>query len=175
MTLPASYKTVCLCVCMCGHALIRPTFITPAHLLERTEPSRSTRRPSCCSRTEINMSAGSSGGSHPTKKNHNSVFKSVQRLYEWISSENKSLKVPSRLLQREPSQDGEDLGREGDEEPYQVRTDNKTWCDVDFLLTFTVWNCVCPSRLQTAGIQSPEPLLLRSHVLLMGFIGKDNM
>ncbi|XP_061694823.1 serine/threonine-protein kinase RIO1 [Syngnathoides biaculeatus] len=30
-------------------------------------------------------------------------------------------------------------------------------------------------RLQTAGIPSPEPLLLRSHVLLMGFIGKDDM
>ncbi|KAK2822945.1 hypothetical protein Q5P01_023010 [Channa striata] len=30
-------------------------------------------------------------------------------------------------------------------------------------------------RLQTAGIPSPEPLLLRSHVLLMGFIGKDNI
>lgn len=30
-------------------------------------------------------------------------------------------------------------------------------------------------RLQTAGILSPEPLLLRSHVLLMGFIGKDNV
>uniref|UniRef100_A0A8C9XFV1 Serine/threonine-protein kinase RIO1 n=1 Tax=Sander lucioperca TaxID=283035 RepID=A0A8C9XFV1_SANLU len=30
-------------------------------------------------------------------------------------------------------------------------------------------------RLQTAGIPSPEPLLLRSHVLLMSFIGKDNM
>uniref|UniRef100_A0A669DQE4 Serine/threonine-protein kinase RIO1 n=1 Tax=Oreochromis niloticus TaxID=8128 RepID=A0A669DQE4_ORENI len=30
-------------------------------------------------------------------------------------------------------------------------------------------------RLQTAGIPSPEPLLLRSHVLLMGFIGKDNV
>ncbi|XP_041847482.1 serine/threonine-protein kinase RIO1 isoform X2 [Melanotaenia boesemani] len=30
-------------------------------------------------------------------------------------------------------------------------------------------------RLQTAGIPSPEPVLLRSHVLLMGFIGKDNM
>ncbi|KAK5604440.1 Serine/threonine-protein kinase RIO1 [Crenichthys baileyi] len=30
-------------------------------------------------------------------------------------------------------------------------------------------------RLQTAGIPSPEPVLLRSHVLLMGFIGKDNV
>ncbi|XP_041658982.1 serine/threonine-protein kinase RIO1 [Cheilinus undulatus] len=30
-------------------------------------------------------------------------------------------------------------------------------------------------RLQTAGIPSPEPLLLRSHVLLMSFIGKENM
>ncbi|XP_069575393.1 serine/threonine-protein kinase RIO1 isoform X2 [Brachyistius frenatus] len=30
-------------------------------------------------------------------------------------------------------------------------------------------------RLQTAGILSPEPLLLRSHVLLMSFIGKDNI
>ncbi|XP_018534617.1 serine/threonine-protein kinase RIO1 isoform X2 [Lates calcarifer] len=30
-------------------------------------------------------------------------------------------------------------------------------------------------RLQTAGIPSPDPLLLRSHVLLMSFIGKDNM
>ncbi|XP_007541268.1 serine/threonine-protein kinase RIO1 [Poecilia formosa] len=29
-------------------------------------------------------------------------------------------------------------------------------------------------RLQAAGIPSPEPVLLRSHVLLMGFIGKDN-
>ncbi|XP_037131388.1 serine/threonine-protein kinase RIO1 [Syngnathus acus] len=29
-------------------------------------------------------------------------------------------------------------------------------------------------RLQTAGIPSPEPLLLRSHVLLMTFIGKDD-
>ncbi|KAG7999554.1 Serine/threonine-protein kinase RIO1 [Nibea albiflora] len=29
-------------------------------------------------------------------------------------------------------------------------------------------------RLQTAGIPSPEPLLLRSHVLLMSFIGKEN-
>ncbi|KAM8838192.1 serine/threonine-protein kinase RIO1 isoform 1-T1 [Synchiropus picturatus] len=28
-------------------------------------------------------------------------------------------------------------------------------------------------RLQTAGIPSPEPVLLRSHVLLMNFIGKD--
>uniref|UniRef100_A0A673APM3 Serine/threonine-protein kinase RIO1 n=1 Tax=Sphaeramia orbicularis TaxID=375764 RepID=A0A673APM3_9TELE len=30
-------------------------------------------------------------------------------------------------------------------------------------------------RLQTAGVLSPEPLLLRSHVLLMSFIGKDNI
>ncbi|XP_054452128.1 serine/threonine-protein kinase RIO1 [Anoplopoma fimbria] len=30
-------------------------------------------------------------------------------------------------------------------------------------------------RLQTAGIPSPEPYLLRSHVLLMSFIGKDTM
>uniref|UniRef100_A0AAY5EQ13 Serine/threonine-protein kinase RIO1 n=1 Tax=Electrophorus electricus TaxID=8005 RepID=A0AAY5EQ13_ELEEL len=30
-------------------------------------------------------------------------------------------------------------------------------------------------RLQTAGIPSPEPIMLRSHVLLMGFIGKDDM
>ncbi|KAK9538267.1 hypothetical protein VZT92_003452 [Zoarces viviparus] len=30
-------------------------------------------------------------------------------------------------------------------------------------------------RLQTAGIPSPEPKLLRSHVLLMSFIGNDNM
>ncbi|KAM3604043.1 uncharacterized protein V6R79_005645 [Siganus canaliculatus] len=30
-------------------------------------------------------------------------------------------------------------------------------------------------RLQTAGIPSPRPLLLRSHVLLMGFIGRENM
>ncbi|XP_060941109.1 serine/threonine-protein kinase RIO1 [Limanda limanda] len=29
-------------------------------------------------------------------------------------------------------------------------------------------------RLQTAGIPSPEPLLLRSHVLLMSFIGTDD-
>lgn len=30
-------------------------------------------------------------------------------------------------------------------------------------------------RLQTAGIPSPEPLILRSHVLLMTFIGKGDM
>ncbi|KAG9278461.1 serine/threonine-protein kinase RIO1 [Astyanax mexicanus] len=30
-------------------------------------------------------------------------------------------------------------------------------------------------RLQTAGIPSPEPIMLRSHVLVMGFIGKDDM
>ncbi|XP_076600946.1 serine/threonine-protein kinase RIO1 [Chaetodon auriga] len=30
-------------------------------------------------------------------------------------------------------------------------------------------------RLQTAGIPCPQPVLLRSHVLLMSFIGKDNM
>ncbi|XP_029686752.1 serine/threonine-protein kinase RIO1 isoform X1 [Takifugu rubripes] len=30
-------------------------------------------------------------------------------------------------------------------------------------------------RLQTAGIPSPEPLLLRSHVLLMSFIGKEKI
>ncbi|KAK3513950.1 hypothetical protein QTP70_032806 [Hemibagrus guttatus] len=30
-------------------------------------------------------------------------------------------------------------------------------------------------RLQTAGIPSPEPIILRSHVLVMGFIGKDDM
>ncbi|KAG7273891.1 hypothetical protein CRUP_025952 [Coryphaenoides rupestris] len=30
-------------------------------------------------------------------------------------------------------------------------------------------------RLQTAGIPSPEPLMLRSHVLLMTFIGKGDM
>ncbi|XP_060761643.1 serine/threonine-protein kinase RIO1 [Neoarius graeffei] len=30
-------------------------------------------------------------------------------------------------------------------------------------------------RLQTAGIPSPEPVMLRSHVLVMGFIGKDDM
>ncbi|XP_077580054.1 serine/threonine-protein kinase RIO1 [Stigmatopora nigra] len=29
-------------------------------------------------------------------------------------------------------------------------------------------------RLQTAGIPSPQPILLRSHVLLMSFIGKDD-
>ncbi|XP_077471456.1 serine/threonine-protein kinase RIO1 [Stigmatopora argus] len=29
-------------------------------------------------------------------------------------------------------------------------------------------------RLQTAGIPSPEPILLRSHVLLMSFVGKDD-
>uniref|UniRef100_A0A3B4AYX2 Serine/threonine-protein kinase RIO1 n=1 Tax=Periophthalmus magnuspinnatus TaxID=409849 RepID=A0A3B4AYX2_9GOBI len=30
-------------------------------------------------------------------------------------------------------------------------------------------------RLQVAGVLSPEPLLLKSHVLLMDFIGKDNI
>ncbi|XP_068604746.1 serine/threonine-protein kinase RIO1 [Brachionichthys hirsutus] len=30
-------------------------------------------------------------------------------------------------------------------------------------------------RLKTAGIPSPEPILLKSHVLLMSFIGKDNI
>ncbi|XP_049620917.1 serine/threonine-protein kinase RIO1 [Suncus etruscus] len=30
-------------------------------------------------------------------------------------------------------------------------------------------------RLNTAGIPCPEPVLLRSHVLVMGFIGKDDM
>ncbi|XP_062843704.1 serine/threonine-protein kinase RIO1 [Trichomycterus rosablanca] len=30
-------------------------------------------------------------------------------------------------------------------------------------------------RLQTAGIPSPEPIMLRSHVLVMGFVGKDEM
>lgn len=30
-------------------------------------------------------------------------------------------------------------------------------------------------RLQVAGVLSPEPLLLKSHVLLMSFIGKNNM
>ncbi|XP_016043720.2 serine/threonine-protein kinase RIO1 isoform X2 [Erinaceus europaeus] len=30
-------------------------------------------------------------------------------------------------------------------------------------------------RLNTAGIPCPEPLLLKSHVLVMGFIGKDDM
>nr|XP_019600973.1 PREDICTED: serine/threonine-protein kinase RIO1 isoform X2 [Rhinolophus sinicus]XP_019600974.1 PREDICTED: serine/threonine-protein kinase RIO1 isoform X2 [Rhinolophus sinicus] len=30
-------------------------------------------------------------------------------------------------------------------------------------------------RLNTAGIPCPEPILLRSHVLVMGFIGKDDM
>ncbi|XP_060729967.1 serine/threonine-protein kinase RIO1 [Tachysurus vachellii] len=30
-------------------------------------------------------------------------------------------------------------------------------------------------RLQTAGIPCPEPIMLRSHVLVMGFIGKDGM
>lgn len=30
-------------------------------------------------------------------------------------------------------------------------------------------------RLQTAGIPSPEPIMLRSHVLVMGFVGKNDM
>ncbi|KAG9465227.1 hypothetical protein GDO78_018656 [Eleutherodactylus coqui] len=30
-------------------------------------------------------------------------------------------------------------------------------------------------RLNTAGIPCPEPIMLRSHVLLMGFIGKNDM
>ncbi|XP_054982443.1 serine/threonine-protein kinase RIO1 [Sorex araneus] len=30
-------------------------------------------------------------------------------------------------------------------------------------------------RLSTAGVPCPEPVLLRSHVLVMGFIGKDDM
>lgn len=29
-------------------------------------------------------------------------------------------------------------------------------------------------RLQTAQIPSPEPIMLRSHVLLMSFIGRDD-
>uniref|UniRef100_A0A3Q1F952 non-specific serine/threonine protein kinase n=1 Tax=Acanthochromis polyacanthus TaxID=80966 RepID=A0A3Q1F952_9TELE len=37
------------------------------------------------------------------------------------------------------------------------------------------WSESADLRLQTAGIPSPEPLLLRSHVLLMSFIGKENM
>lgn len=31
------------------------------------------------------------------------------------------------------------------------------------------------SRLQTAQIPSPEPIMLRSHVLVMSFIGRDDM
>lgn len=31
------------------------------------------------------------------------------------------------------------------------------------------------SRLQTAQIPSPEPIMLRSHVLVMDFIGRDDM
>ena len=40
---------------------------------------------------------------------------------------------------------------------------------------------ICPflppsyHRLNTAEIPCPEPILLRSHVLVMGFIGKDDM
>lgn len=40
---------------------------------------------------------------------------------------------------------------------------------------------ICPflllsyHRLNTAEVPCPEPILLRSHVLIMGFIGKDDM
>ncbi|KAJ8569076.1 hypothetical protein ON010_g6186 [Phytophthora cinnamomi] len=55
--------------------------------------------------------------------------------------------LPPRLLQEQPAQDGQALGREGDAQP------------------------AAPDR--DAGIFCPAPILLRSHVLLMDFIGRD--
>lgn len=67
----------------CVFVSIRPTFITPARRQERTGPSRSTRRPSCCSRTATNTSAGSSGGPRTTEEEFTKVksFCSVQILF----------------------------------------------------------------------------------------------
>ncbi|KAF3857596.1 hypothetical protein F7725_010797 [Dissostichus mawsoni] len=88
----------------------RQTFITPARRQERAEPSRSTRPPSCCSKTGTNMFRHGYCKGNPRKM-----------VRTWAEKEMRNL-----------------------------------------------------IRLQTAGIPSPEPLLLRSHVLLMSFIGKDN-
>ncbi|XP_037537370.1 serine/threonine-protein kinase RIO1 [Nematolebias whitei] len=52
-----------------------------------------------------------------------------------------------------------------------TQTDEK----VEQLIIQSVMEKFPKHRLQTAGIPAPEPLLLRSHVLLMGFIGKDNL
>ena len=57
--------SVCLSVCLsqlvCCDLTTRPTCTTPPQPLERTGRSRSTRRPSYCSRTATNTSAESSG------------------------------------------------------------------------------------------------------------------
>lgn len=62
------------------------------------------------------MSAGSSGEPEFSKSLVDGSMTSP-----WVSgSPSLSLKVPARLLQREPSQDGENMGREGNEELDQV-------------------------------------------------------
>lgn len=52
---------------MWSDVFYRPMFIMPAPQQETAEPSRSTRRQSCSSKTVTNMSAESSGQSHHSK------------------------------------------------------------------------------------------------------------
>lgn len=72
------------------------------------------------------------------------------------------VKVPSRLLQREPSQDGENLGREGDEEPHQVRTRNTakpgvTWTVGPHSVCFCVCVCQAADGRNPKSRASPAP------------------
>ncbi len=60
--------TVCVFVYVCVFVFFRRMFITPARQQETAEPSRSTRPPSCCSKTGTNTSAESSGQSHHRRR-----------------------------------------------------------------------------------------------------------
>ena len=74
--------------------------------------------------------------------------------------------LPPRLLQEQPAQNGQSLGRKGDAQPQAVRA----------LAVISACFLTRPARLcslESAGIPCPKPLFLRNHVLMMSFIGED--
>lgn len=83
------------------------------------------------------------------------------------------------------------MGREGDAQPEQVNTDPRAATaavnysphiclkDYSTLLqpaSYCVWCArVCVCRMKKAEIPCPEVVLLKKHILVMSFIGKDHV
>lgn len=151
----------------------RQTSIMQLLLKEKAEPLKYTKRQFYYSKTEINMSAGSSGKTFLFRP---LVLFSLLNVCHW--KVNFYFEIHFRFRHGYCKGNPRKMVRTWAEK--EMRNLIRwallclSWTYVMMLVSVSDANAFI-SRLQTAQIPSPEPIMLRSHVLVMSFIGRDDM
>ncbi|XP_068199747.1 serine/threonine-protein kinase RIO3 isoform X1 [Antennarius striatus] len=136
------------------------------------EPSVSNRGQSAGPPLNCHLCVCQPGGhARPTGSGAEGVQDHPERVQEPRPLHQGRLPLHRPLQQAQPPQGHPPVGREGDAQPEQVSPASRRRprpgggrCDP----------CVCPVRMRKAGVPCPDVVLLRKHILVMSFIGRDH-